>query len=375
MIKTGDKVRFLNEVGGGRVTGFQGRNIVLVEDSDGFEIPMAISDVVVVNSDDYSTGRMVETTTPGPEAPAAPDGMSLKERMRQGVADDAPEEDYDPADREVTFKAPVEERKGGNTLSVYLAFVPVSVKEFSSTRFECYMVNDSNYYVRYTCMTGENGSWQLWHDDEMEPNTKAFIAEIGREELGAMERIAVQMIAYKRDRPFTLKPATEVQFRLDAVKFFKLHCFEPNDFFEQPAMLLTVIENDEQKRPLVIDPKKLRQEMYKKERDDDRKPQKEVRRKGKDEIVVVDLHASEVLDTTAGMSGSDILEYQLKVFRDTLQEYAAKKGQKVIFIHGKGEGVLRHAIIKELSYKYKKYQYQDASFQEYGYGATQVTIR
>ena len=46
-----------------------------------------------------------------------------------------------------------------------------------------------------------------------------------------------------------------------------------------------------------------------------------------------------------------------------------------MFIHGKGEGVLRQAIIHELNYKYKHFQYQDASFQEYGYGATQVTIR
>ncbi len=46
-----------------------------------------------------------------------------------------------------------------------------------------------------------------------------------------------------------------------------------------------------------------------------------------------------------------------------------------MFIHGKGEGVLRRAIINELTYKYKSYTYQDASFQEYGYGATMVTIR
>ena len=30
-MKIGDKVRFLSEVGGGVVTGFQGKNIVLVE--------------------------------------------------------------------------------------------------------------------------------------------------------------------------------------------------------------------------------------------------------------------------------------------------------------------------------------------------------
>ena len=45
-MKIGDKVRFLSEVGGGKVAGFKGNNIVLVEDEDGFEIPMPIKEVV-----------------------------------------------------------------------------------------------------------------------------------------------------------------------------------------------------------------------------------------------------------------------------------------------------------------------------------------
>ena len=48
-------MKFLNDVGGGIVAGFKGKNIVLVEDSDGFQIPTAISDVVVEESDDYIT--------------------------------------------------------------------------------------------------------------------------------------------------------------------------------------------------------------------------------------------------------------------------------------------------------------------------------
>ena len=58
-----------------------------------------------------------------------------------------------------------------------------------------------------------------------------------------------------------------------------------------------------------------------------------------------------------------------------LDQYKEYRGKKLIFIHGKGEGVLRQAIIHELNYKYKRYSYQDASFREYGYGATQVTIK
>ncbi len=53
-MKIGDKVRFLSEVGGGIVTGFQGKDFVLVEDADGFDIPMPIRECVVIETDDYS---------------------------------------------------------------------------------------------------------------------------------------------------------------------------------------------------------------------------------------------------------------------------------------------------------------------------------
>ena len=92
------------------------------------------------------------------------------------------------------------------------------------------------------------------------------------------------------------------------------------------------------------------------------------------EPLVVDLHAHEILETTQGMNSMDILQYQLEVFRRTLKEHAAERGLKIVFIHGKGEGVLRKAIINELNRYFKHCTYQDASFQEYGYGATLVKL-
>lgn len=66
-MKKGDKVRFLSEIGGGTVTGFKGSNIVLVEDEDGFEIPMAITDVVVIGAEDYSTTHVVTSKGASPQ--------------------------------------------------------------------------------------------------------------------------------------------------------------------------------------------------------------------------------------------------------------------------------------------------------------------
>ncbi len=90
---------------------------------------------------------------------------------------------------------------------------------------------------------------------------------------------------------------------------------------------------------------------------------------------MVDLHADEVLETKAGMNAADILHYQLDVFKKTMEEHKKSRGQKIVFIHGKGDGVLRQALLQELKYRYKNCTWQDASFREYGYGATQVTIK
>lgn len=374
-MKIGDRVSFLSETGGGIVAGFQGKNIVLVEDKDGFQIPMPINDVVVVTSENYDMGKVVSGKKATLSASSSTDTSvrSVRSLLESDNEEVSMEVDVEPADREITFRKPVEEREGGNKLSAYLAFVPVDIKEITKTRFECYLVNDCNYYIRFAYFSAEGNAWHLKMEGEVEPNTKVFIEELGREDLTEMGHIAVQMMAYKREKSFLLKPAVDVRFRIDPVKFCKLHTFTENDFFDQPALLYTIVENDELGQLVKLDASKLKRQMYR-----DKQLIVETASKTKREDsgkLVVDLHINELLDTTAGMSSADILGYQMEVFRKTMQENMNKKGQKIIFIHGKGEGVLRQAIVHELNYRYKRCPYQDASFQEYGYGATQVTIK
>lgn len=360
-MKIGDKVRFLNEIGGGRISGFKTGDVVLIEDEDGFEVPMLKSEVVVIGEENYDTKHVVE----------------VKQKNAQ-TTPKAPVVDEEPADKPVSFKSKPVERRGGEQLSAYLAFVPMDVKELTQTRFEAYFINDSNYYIRFTYFTAEGAGWRLRSTAEVEPNTKLFVEEFGRENLSEMERVCVQLMAYKREKNFLLKPVIDVQLRVDGVKFYKLHTFQSNDFFEQPALIYTIVENDKPVRSLVIDAQQLKESMFQKPEQKPVRPLVAPARKtadGADEPLVIDLHADEILETTNGMSAVDILNYQLDVFRRTLKEHGKQKGMKIVFIHGKGDGVLRRALINELQYRYKQYQYQDASFQEYSYGATQVTIK
>ena len=231
-MKIGDQVRFLSDVGGGRVAGFQGKDIVLVEDEDGFEVPMRVNEVVVIGCEDYNTRHMVEVKQDKNKADV---GMLIDEEYEK-----------EPADSPITFRAPIEERRGGDKLSAYLAFVPMNVKDLSDTRFESYIINDCNYYLRYVYMTAEGKSWEVRATGEVEPNTKLFLEEFGCDQLNELEHSCIQLIAYKREKRFLRKPVVDALVNIDPVKFYKLHTFSENDFFEQPALIYTIIENDRQ---------------------------------------------------------------------------------------------------------------------------------
>ena len=76
-MKIGDKVKFLSETGGGKVAGFQGKNIVLVEDEDGFQIPTPVNEVVVVESEDYSTANVINRRAEAQEQKAASTSLAV----------------------------------------------------------------------------------------------------------------------------------------------------------------------------------------------------------------------------------------------------------------------------------------------------------
>ncbi len=404
-MKIGDKVQFLSDIGGGKIAGFQGKDIALVEDEDGFQIPTPISDLVVMSSgDEYSSSKSIQKKSgaEGSVESADPDtfNISVKAKINAFSADVVEdEEEYDAADREITYKAKVEERKGGNVLNLYYAFVPEDVKNFSKSTFACYLVNDSNYYVHYLYMSVDGQSFKLRGEGELEPNTKIYIESFALDQLNEIDRVRFQLLSFKRDKDFVAKPVCDVQFRIDKVKFYKLHTFQPSEFFDEPALLYPVVKDDNVAQLKPVEADKL---IYVEEDETTTKPKngnlnnisanepsyKKLKgleslntskhaqsKKSNDDLIVVDLHADSLLETTAGMGTADILNYQLDYFRRILEENKHNKGRRIVFIHGKGEGVLRHAIVNELRYRYKNYPYQDASFQEYGYGATQVTIR
>ena len=393
----GDKVRFLNTTGGGKIAGFQGKDLVLVCDDDGFEIPTLRSEIVVVETDNYN---LVRKPVPSKEraSTSESDGLShtsikaalaAQAAAANGGENGAPEEELledesEPADKEITFQPRPLERRGADQVNFYIGFLPVDSRALSQTEFEVYLINDSNLYVRFLLLTQEGEQYSLRHEGLVLPNQKLMLDTIGHSDLPQWERLTFQLLAYKTDKPFALKSPMNITLRVDGTKFYKLHSFAASDFFNDPALVRPLVSEDrpaqsvsiaaETVEEALITPEVVRQAAERPKQEPARVMDKSVTL-DRNAIVEVDLHADVLLDSTRGLTPTDILTMQIKAFHDTMRQYAKDKGRRIVFIHGKGEGVLRATLLKELKNHYRHCTHQDASFREYGFGATMVTVR
>ena len=360
MIKVGDKVRFLNAAGGGVVAGFQSKDVALVRDEDEFEIPTHVRDLVVVfDTDQYNF--------PKDDRPSPSTHIGQPQHANMSVEED----DAEPTLPPYAFNER-DETPAGEQLSIYLAFVPTDIKHLQTCDIDVYLVNDSNYYLNFSLLRCDVEA-EIVEQNMIEPQTKLLLQTIDKTALNGWENLRFQAMAYKK-RPFTPKPAVDVELRINPVRFYKLHSFGSNDFFDNDALLVAVVEHDVFDLDMQIDANALQQAILQKNMERER-PRVFRSSKPKNEPVEIDLHINALLDNTHGMSNADMLQYQIDKFHSVMREYAKRRGQKIIFIHGKGEGVLRAAIEKELKTHYRSCYFQDASFQQYGFGATQVTIR
>ncbi|WP_339609789.1 Smr/MutS family protein [uncultured Planktosalinus sp.] len=90
-------------------------------------------------------------------------------------------------------------------------------------------------------------------------------------------------------------------------------------------------------------------------------------------VLEVDLHINQLVKSTRGMDNYDMLNLQIETAQRQLDFAIQKRFQRLVFIHGVGEGVLR----QELEFLLKRYdniKFYDADYQKYGRGATEVYI-
>ncbi|WP_304291765.1 DUF2027 domain-containing protein [Porphyromonas uenonis] len=403
-IKVGDTIRYLNASGGGVVKRIE-RGVAWVEGPDGFELPTPIHECVVVDSRD--------TFVPAYKPPV----VKRQEPATQLTKSNAPAtpEIVEDAEQDLSFVAPLSkgpwfDRSGGEQLQVHVAYLPVSYEHFGQSPYETYLINESNYHLLFTYSTTTSaGGYKLRSAGVLEPDMRVLVEEFDASEINDHAVSHFQFIAYKPERTYRSMPPVERQVRMDVVKLAKRHAFRENPFFDEDALVIPVLEayDGSQQAPAeepqpapsrsgalpqrAIEQKKATTAPQKGPQKGAQKssqkptkqsaPQPQPERKQPETsaapeqtIEKVGLEAERILPNATGMTPHEVLLYQLKNFRRELDKRLERRGSKVIFIHGAGQGVLHQLIINRIEQDYPMVQYRDVTFDGFPMGAIEVTI-
>ncbi len=341
MIKVGDRVKFLNDVGGGVVTGFIGKSMVYVENEDGFEIPCPVLNLINVDDPDLKAGGQNE------------------ERRTEIV----------PAVQEKEPTGQILE--GKDAADFYFCFVPDDAKNPLAGNIDLFLVNDSNFTLLFHYAHFINGRYKSVLYGSVPSNSEKELESIGLNDLSSLPEYCFQLICFREDEN-EWHPAVSKKFKINPVKFYKEKSYQSNPFFEENALLFQITGD------------LLHAEIDKLTEDDFRRvvkakePEKIVVNSPKPvdpDIIEVDLHIHELVDNTSGLSNKELLDIQLEKVEREMRLALQSRSKQIVFIHGVGQGVLKQEIAKLLGKRFPKYNFHDASFKEYGYGATMVVLR
>ena len=345
MIKAGDKVRFLNAVGGGVVKSVINKTMVNVEDYDGFQVPTLVSELVVVD-----------------------DSVSMDPEKRSAKLR-TPAKKEEPEVKKELPKAEPKYISGKDTPDFYMAFVPQNEANPVDGELKVYLVNNSNNFVLYNYSHLKNKVYRSVESGKMNPNSKRYLESFSRFDLNELPEFQFQLIFFLEESPKLESPVVK-SLRLNPVKFYRQNSYEKTKYFAQNAMVISLLEPDMEMEVAKLTETEVAKVVLEKE-----EPKVVVKRAASPDLVEIDLHIHELLEDTRGLSNHEMLEVQLGRFRNELESAIANGTRRIVFIHGIGNGTLKQELRKELSTKYKKYYFQDASFKEYGYGATMVILK
>jgi hypothetical protein len=319
VLSIGSLVRPLNETGEGVVSAFRKDGMVLVTMHDGFEIPFPPNQLVVIRSAEMAPGEQpakpvatsAEMQQPGLFFAFSFEGME-KDQAKIGLSL------VNQTDAELVVI--VYNQKGKQFFHEVSAILPAgSIKRLSSGNLSALLERD-RFYVQVNPTLRETtaipGGWSGY---------------------------------VKHQIPSLIDPAAWPQQNNLSMRALMIRIFpdtKPDTFKVVPKEQSETILHKTTKDWLLND---------------------------RDGHFEVDLHIEELIDDASGMDNASMIQYQLRHFNKCLDEAKNRKLWKFIAIHGVGKGVLRNEIRQLI--KSEGLKFQDASYQRYGYGATEVLMR
>ena len=355
--KKGDRVKFLNDVGGGIITRIDEKTkTAYVENEDGFEIPVYLSQLL---SADVSQSESSPFTT-----------------TSRSPSEDLSVETFAPAEKTtapeyIDLTDETEEPNIDASVNILLAWIPQR-KKSGKTAFDLYLVNDCSYHIMYVATMINDGVYRGIQAGMLENETTIHLTQIPIEQLKQTGSVRIEMLFFKKGAYLPQEP---MRYELKIDEFYLMDAvnYTTNVYFDEKALIYNISEEylmAEIEKVATVTQALFEQE---KKQADQQQP-KPAKKTPENDIEEVDLHIEQLVDNPKSLTPAEMLDMQMKHFATALEEAISKKTKRIVFIHGVGNGRLRLEIHRTLSYKYPKLRFQDASFQEYGFGATMVII-
>lgn len=312
--KLGDFVRFVDEKMEGFITRIIDDQMIGVTGEDDFEIPVLASKVTLVHGYQPAETEVPQSATNEPQTP-------------QGE-----------------FK----------TKGIYLGVV-ADAKANSVVHFN--LINDTSFQLLATLTTDKQG-FKGEYAGIIAPKSAVKIYSAQLADLQLWPRVLMNMLYYTTQN-------VEAPAPLSFAEKFKAKDFAGSKknlpLLNQPGWLIQLDEPE-----LVIDPQKLKESFFKPaaEKVVIDKPLREV-----------DLHIEKFRDDHQFLDSAEILKIQIAHFAKALDAAIVHQLPDIVFIHGTGNGILRHEIHKALSKHPKVQTFMDALKEKFGYGATRVVLK
>jgi hypothetical protein len=347
-IKPGDEVRFLNATGGGRVIKIMDSRMALVAIEDGFEIPVLLSELVVVQQ------------APAPSRQAA-EQLLQKEIAAQQLAQ---AQEHDQARKSSIRRFARNTEQEG----FYLAFVPHEQQWLLTGPIDVVLVNHSAMELLYTVHIKAENKWINADFGQLEPYSKVVVETISRDDLNHWTRGLVQGLIVFDNTIQPMKPL-HAHYNLKASRFYKEGSYAPFAILGEKAVFIQ------------LEPFASMSDTGQKEADTPvqvKTPIKENTLIDKHRVAegeaLVDLHIGELVSNISGLSSHDMFNIQMEYFHKALNSAIAEDYNKLTFIHGVGNGVLKKAILEALE-NFEGTENRMASLSKFGVGAIEVIIR
>ena len=311
--KLGDFVRFVDEKMEGFVTRIIDDQMIGVTGDDEFEIPVLASKVTTVHGYEPAGSK----TT---------------------VADDKP------------IQIGEFEKKG-----IYIGVI-ADAKANSVVHF--YLVNNTSFQLLAALTTEKQQVFKGEFAEAIAPKSTAKIYSAQLADLQLWPRFILNVI-------YNTKQNIEPPAPLIINEKFKAKDFstakKPLLLLKEPGWMIRLDEPE-----MVIDAQKLKESFFKSPEE------KTVLDKPTSEV---DLHIEKLRDDHQFLQSSEILSIQLAHFHKALDAGIVHQLPDMVFIHGAGNGTLRHELQKVLSKHPKVQTFMDARKEKFGYGATKVILK